>query len=147
MKASYITLIIFLTASFPAQAEVYKWTDKQGNVHYTDRSVKDAREMNVYTEEDAKKDVKKDNRTEQRRKLIDAMEEDRKEKEKLKKEEQKRKQSLKRQCQWAKDQLRGYETAGGIYNLDKDGQRIVLSDKERSKATNKLRTDIKKHCK
>ena len=98
-------------------------------------------------EEDAKKDVKKDNRTEKRRKLIDAMEEDRKEKEKLKKEEQKRKQSLKRQCQWAKDQLRGYETAGGIYNLDKDGQRVVMSDKERSKATNKLRTDIKKHCK
>ena len=147
MKASHIILIVSILTGFSSHAEVYKWTDKQGNVHYTDRSVKDSREMNVYAEDDKKKQVKTDDRAEKRRKLIDAMEEDRREKEKLKKEEQKRKQSLRRKCQWAKDQLRGYETAGGIYNLDKDGKRVVLSDKQRRKVTNRLRKDIKKHCK
>ena len=147
MKITYLILIASILTSFSVHAEVYKWTDKHGNVHYTDRSVKDSREMNVYTEDDKEKKVRTEDRTEQRRKLVDAMEEDRKEKEKLKKQEQKRKKNLKRKCQWAKDQLRGYETASGIYNLDKDGKRVILSDKERSKSTNRLRADIKKHCK
>ena len=147
MKSVYIILISSIVASFSIQAEVYKWTDKQGNVHYTDRSVKDSSEMNVYTEGNKNKPAGTNDRTEKRRKLIDAMKEDRKEKEKLKKEGQKRKKKLKRQCQWAKDRLQGYETAGGIYNLDKEGKRVVLSDKERNNITKKLRSDIKKHCK
>ena len=147
MKATYLILIVSILTSFSVHAEVYKWIDKQGNVHYTDRSVKDSREMNVYVEDAKKKLVKTDARAEKRRKLVDAMQEDRKEKEKLKKQERKRKLNLKRKCQWAKDQLRGYETAGGIYSLDKDGERVILSDKERKKTTSRLRTDIKKHCK
>ena len=99
MKPVYIILISSMVASFSIQAEVYKWTDKQGNVHYTDRSVKDSREMNVYTEDNKNKSVEMGDRAEKRRKLIDDMKEDRKEKEKLTKEDKKRKKKLKRNCQ------------------------------------------------
>ncbi|MCW8854140.1 MAG: DUF4124 domain-containing protein [Gammaproteobacteria bacterium] len=146
MKIIWVISIIILSVSFSSYGEVYKWIDKQGNVHYTDRPVNNSKEMNVDIDS-KKKEIKIDDRAEQRRKLADAMEEDRIEKEKLKNKKNKQKKKLKRKCQWAKDQLRSYESAGSLYNLDKEGKRIILSDSEREKTTHSLRADIKKHCK
>lgn len=147
MKYFHMIGLCLLLVVIKAQAEVYKWIDKDGNVHYTDRSVKNSEEMNISTETEAKKSSAVDERKQRRQKLADALREDRKEKERLKKEEQKKKKKLKRQCQVAKDQLRNYKSAGGIYDLDKDGKRIMLSDKERSQFTNQLQSAIKKYCK
>lgn len=42
------TLILMLLAlAFPAQSGVFKWTDEQGNVHYTDRPVEEAEKLRV----------------------------------------------------------------------------------------------------
>ena len=147
MKSIYFGLIMAFSIHSPGYAEIYKWVDEDGNVHYTDRSLKNSKEMNISVDDAVENDISVDDRNERRQKLIDAMREDREEKERLKKEEQKRNRKLRKQCQWARDSLRNYEASGGIYNLDKEGKRVVLSDEERNKFINKLRSDIKKHCK
>lgn len=147
MRFLQISFIFCLLLSFPSYAEVYKWVDKDGNVHYGDKPVNNSTEMNVQLSDDSTDGPSNSNRSERRQKILDALREDREEKEKQRAEEKKKKKKLKRQCQWAKDQLQGYENASGIYDLDKDGKRVMMSDKQRNKFTNKLRSDIKKHCK
>jgi hypothetical protein len=44
MRASYVVLAVLLAAALPAQAEVYRWVDKDGVIHYTDQPpTKDAK--------------------------------------------------------------------------------------------------------
>ncbi|MDH5472492.1 MAG: DUF4124 domain-containing protein [Gammaproteobacteria bacterium] len=146
MKSVYIFFLLLISDSYSVYAEIYKWTDEHGIVHYTDKSVKNSEQMNISIDDEPGQTTKSEDRAEQRRKLVDAMEEDRKEKEKLKKEEQQQARSLKRKCQWARDQLRSYQTAGSLYNLDKDGKRVHLSDQDRQKVTSKLKAQIQKYC-
>lgn len=57
-----------------------------------------------------------------------------------------RKNKLKRKCQWAKDELKNIESAAGVYDLDKNGKRVLLADDERRKMVKNMKQKIKKHC-
>lgn len=145
MKKYLLTLLISLSATI-AQAEIYKWTDDQGNTHYGDRPIEKSKEMDINIEKSGNQ-KERVNRKERQKKLVDSMEEDRlrkkEEAEKLKKEKQKHK----RNCARSKERLKGYERAGYLYNFDKDGNKVIRSNEDRQKATDGLRKKIKKNCK
>ena len=145
MKKHLITSLIFLSSTF-AQAEIYKWTDEQGNTHYGDRQIEKSKEMDINIKKTGNQ-KQKVNRKERQKKLLDSMQEDRLRKkdeaEKIKKEKQKHKQK----CTRANERLKGYERAGYLYNYDKDGKKVIRSNEDRQKATDGLRKQIKKNCK
>lgn len=145
MKKYLLTLLISLNATV-TQAEIYKWTDEQGNTHYGDKPVVESKEMDINIEKSGNQ-KEKINRKERQKKLVDSMQEDRlrkkEEAEKLKKEKQKHK----RNCARAKEKLKGYERAGYLYNFDKEGNKVISSNEDRQKATDGLRKKIKKNCK
>lgn len=145
-------ILIFLIA-LPAYSEIFKWVDAQGNAHFSDKPVDEQSSTQIYVAEPEK--MKSENsdsaqnqesRDERRRRLADAMQEDR-----LKKKEEKTKQreqeaELNKKCIYAKDQLRQYEDSGYLYRLDKEGNRVIMSDEHRTSTINNLRGQIKKHC-
>ena len=147
MKPIHILLFMALAISCSAHAEIYKWTDDAGNVHYGDKPVKNSSQLEINAETANSVGEIKESREERRRRLLDAMQEDREEKDKQKAEREKKQNKLNRQCTIAKDRLQTYERSSSLYNLDKNGNRITLSDEERKKATDKLRSQIKKYCK
>ncbi len=74
--------IVLLVAGLSAHAAIYKWTDNKGHVHYGDKpgGASNAEQLNVDTSntgimpDDASRDEK-------RQRLLDAIQEDRQEKE------------------------------------------------------------------
>ena len=145
MKKLLLTLLICFSAT-TIQAEIYKWTDDQGNTHYGDKPIEKSKEMDINIEKSGNM-KEKVNRKERLKKLLGSMEEDRQRKqdeaEKIKKERQKHKKN----CDRANDRLKGYERAGYLYNYDKDGKKVISSNESRQKATDGLRKKIKKNCK
>ncbi len=139
-------ILMFCFYSTHAGAQIYKWVDEQGNIHYGDKPIVNSEEMDI--------DVKKKGnlkvsgtREENRQKLLNAYAEDQqrknKEKEKLKKKKKKRQEH----CMRSKDNLKTYERASSLYNLDKEGNRVTMSNDEREKATATLKKYLKKYCK
>lgn len=127
-------------------AEIYKWVDDQGHVHYGDKPVTNSEEMQVNIEN--KGNVKISNQREKnRQKLLDAYAEDQARENKEKEKLRKKKKKMKANCINSKDSLRRYERASSLYNLDKEGNRVTMSNAQRDKATNRLRAYISKYCK
>ncbi|MDH5484458.1 MAG: DUF4124 domain-containing protein [Gammaproteobacteria bacterium] len=145
-RAQILLVACFLVSSV-THAEIYKWVDDRGNVHYGDKPVDNSQQLEIKTETSDVTAETKDSRDERRRRLLDAMQEDRNEKEKQDADRKKKKKNLNRQCAYAKDRLKRYQQSSGLYDLDKDGNRVLLSDEERKRATDGLRSQIKKHCK
>jgi len=129
-----------------APAEIYKWVDEQGKIHYGDRAQVNSTEMDIVVTKKANVKIS-ESREIKRQKLLDAYAEDNKRETKEKEELKKQKKKLERNCAYSKDRIRRYERARSLYNLDKDGNRITMSDEERQKAVSGLKKDIKKHCK
>ena len=144
IKLISITFLVLL-ASAP-QAEIYKWVDEQGRTQYGDKAIDKSEKIEVDTQK--KGNIKSSkSREEKRQNLIDAFNEDRTRENENKAKLKKKRKKLERGCAVSKDQLRRYERAGYLYDLDKDGNRIVIDDEERKKDTESLRKRIKKYCK
>jgi len=139
-------LILFISVTPITNAEIYKWIDEQGQVHYSDKEITNAKELELDT---AKKGHISTGATreEKRRNLLDAMQEDKEREKKEQKKSREKKKKHDRACVLAKHQLSQFERASYLYDLDKDGNKVITSNEERSKKTSQLRKNIKKHCK
>lgn len=128
-------------------AGVYKWTDKNGNVHFGDHPVNqdEATELIIDTESRAGiTHSSGDNK--ERARMTKELEEDRKtrkeKRDKIKAEKKKRQE----RCARAKDRLRRYQNANSIYKLNKKGERVYYSNEERAAKEKKLNKTIAKNC-
>ena len=142
LKVICVVCIFFSTG---LKAEIYKWVDDQGDTHYGDKPVKDSQEINVDTDKKGHITPAK-HREEKRRNLLETYDDDNARRAEKDAKNKKKKDDLKRRCERTKDQLRRYERARYIYDYDKDGNKIILSDDQRAKDTNSLRQSIKKNC-
>jgi hypothetical protein len=148
MKTTVFLVSVVLAAIVsPAMAEIYKWVDEQGRVHYSDKAVEDSEPMNVPSEKKQSSSASSVDRKQRRQRLLQAFEEDRATRKQQADEVRQKKAKLSRQCVVAKDQLRGMQRSNRLYDLDKSGNRVYLSDEQRRKATARLSAEIKKHCK
>ena len=136
----------FLLIAFPVNAGVYKWTDKNGNVHYSDRPVNQgkATELNVGTDSSAGITNSADNR--ERNFVIQELEEDRKAREKNREEKRIAQKKKQKRCARSKDNLRQYQNASAIYKLNSKGDRVYYSKEERKAREKKLSQSIAKNC-
>lgn len=147
----YVGLILLLVLPVASQAAVYKWIDDEGNVHYGDRPTES--EPSVEMEVDDIVTVpsfgdRNDSmsREEMRERLLQSMEEDRLEKKQQREQQQALKQENRKKCNRYRDRMRHYQRASGIYRLDEDGNRVYMSDADRTKATKNLQKKINKYC-
>ena len=142
-------MITFFVNTNDVVAEVYKWVDENGNVHYGDRpggpnaDKVDIKESSGSTNVDPLLEQ----RREKQRKLLDSMEEERMEKNEQKAKLREQKQKRKKMCLKAKDYKKNMEVAGRIYTLDEKGDRVYYSDEKRKTQEKELADLIKKWCK
>ena len=157
-KMKFIILVVLMISPCIVFSEVYRWVDEAGNVHYGDKPVgNSATELNINKsnkdtlntriEEGANEAGEELSRDEKRQKLLDAMQEDRTERNKIRKLEAKKKKELNARCARARDKLRNLKRASGVYNLDKNGERVYVSKEKRMKGEASFKKSIKKHCK
>lgn len=159
MKIQFIALASCLLLSGMSHianaAEIYKWTDENGNVHYGEHPPADSAKRlsikNNSTSEDGKASAASNtagtDAEQQRNKMIQAMEGDRVEREKKRQKQLKKESQSKQRCAIARDRLVQYQRAGRLYSIDKQGERQYLSDKSRQKEIEQLQAQINKFCK
>jgi hypothetical protein len=144
MKQAIILLCCCYATSL--YADVYKWTDAQGNTHYGDRPPSTESATRLNSQGTTVKTKVDEARAETREKLLQSMQEDRLEKkEKRQKKRAKAKQDRAR-CNALRDKMRRMRSATGVYQLDKNGERVFFSNEQRSKAEANIKKRMRKVC-
>jgi hypothetical protein len=141
-----IVLGLLLLCGPGARGEVFKCTDADGTVQFTDHPC--GTDSTVIPKRATPPDA--DDPNEQLRKtqrLLDAMRHERQQAEQHKAEQQAAAEERKRECARARDYLSNVNWASHLYRLDEQGNRIVLSEQERASATGDARARVAKWCK
>ena len=137
--------MLLITSS--ADAGFYKWTDKNGGVHYSDKPVDENKSKEIIIDTvsrsgitNSSSDVKERNR------MTRELENDRKERIEKRDKQQAAQKKQQKRCSWARDDLRRYQSAGGVYRLNNQGERVFYSKKERQEKEQRLKKKIAKEC-
>jgi hypothetical protein len=151
LKGSLIS-IFFVSALYVSglYAGVYKWTDEQGRVHYSDRPVSGtSTEVKIKQPPPAEGDNSSSpqQRQDKMRRMLDAYEEERSNKREAKQEAKKEREQRKKKCIYAKDRYNSHNRATGIYNYDKEGERRYMNDSQRQAHMQKLKAEVERWCK
>jgi hypothetical protein len=143
-----LLFVVALLAVFPAMAEIYKWVDDQGRVNYADRAEGDSPALRIEADESPSTAPASESmsREEKRRRLLETMQEERYEKQERRAKEKADREREHRKCIVYKDRMRQIERASRMYSLDRNGNRIYMSDEERDKSTRALQASIDKYC-
>lgn len=143
-------ILVFCLLNFvpSVNAEIYKWVDEYGRVHYDDKPPITSQKqlMDINEESNAVKSIP-ESRTEKRRKLLDAIDEDRQLKKEQEAKEKKKKARMLKQCHIARDNLKLYQRSHSVYDLDKDGNRVTLPSSARDEVIANVKKQIKQYCK
>ncbi len=151
MKQKYIwTLALFFLNLTMAQAEIYKWVDDNGQVHYSekapDNKQQSATEIRIRPHTPQTPLISPEQRRQQRDNLLRAFDEERQ----LRKDAEAKKQQdearRRKNCLRARDKFKNYERASALYDLDEQGERVYLSDAQRRRAVDNIKKQIEKWC-
>jgi Domain of unknown function (DUF4124) len=148
MQRSRLSVMLVLTlASAIASAEVYKWLDADGNVHYGDRPPATGTDSHSITLPPAPtRDADHERRSLLRSRLLEAIDAERAEQAQAEREAAAAKQERARMCARARGDLARFERANIIYTNDESGARIYMSDEARREATANAKLWIDEHC-
>jgi molecular chaperone DnaK (HSP70) len=151
-----IALIGFILLSGAAHAEIFKWVDANGKVHFSDRKISSqAQKVNVKTggQNNVDSNNGQDNQTAEQRllqqqKYVNFLTSERLERQEKRQEAQQEKDKKRKLCAAMQDQLKGY-THGNYrwYKLDEEsGERQYLADDQIEAKKQELQTEIKSNC-
>jgi hypothetical protein len=142
-------VLFFLSAvAIQAYAEVYKWVDDQGRVHFSDRPTSaQSTEVKIKQQEESQPPAGDSDRRLKMQRMLDVYAEDRAEKKEAMQKQQDERKQRRQNCARAKDRYNSHIRASGIYEYGKDGGRRYLSDEERSRHMKKLKAEIDRWCK
>ena len=148
MGRSRLPLVLVLTlASAFAIADVYKWVDENGKVHYGDRPPGAGTDSSTMTLPAApSRDANQGQRSRDQQRLLDAFEAERAAQARATAESAAARREGREQCEKASHALARFERANIVYTTDDTGERAYMSDEERRKATTKITLWIAEHC-
>ena len=145
MKKITVFLAACLFTSMQVAAEIYKCTDAEGKVHYGDKPCKG--ESSIFTPRAGPRaDEDSEDRVEKRNRLLRAYQEVHAQERQKSAERKADKEKRVKNCQRAMNRYQQLTSAGRVYQIDKDGNRIDYTDKERADVTASARADIKQWC-
>lgn len=146
-RLAAVLVLALVLAGIPAVAEVYKWTDADGNVHYGDRPPSSAQEPRSLTlPPPPTPDADQGERGRRQRRLLEAFDAERAERDRLETEAAEAKREQAHKCEQARRTLANFERANILYTTDDNGARIYMSDGARQRAAADVRSWIRKYC-
>ena len=144
-----VSTLMLTLVSLTAHAEIYKWTDETGKVHFSDKPVGEkAKTLDIKVQKANPSSAKtKDERKQRAEGFLRARQEEREEADKKLAEKKKLKALRKVNCKKAKKEYNETIKARAVYYKKKDGTRDYLGPERRKKEEAKAKADIKKWCK
>ncbi len=134
-------------------ADIYKWTDEQGVVHFGDRpdntensATQPATLYKVPKNNTANVSSSNKERAIKQQKLLDSFQADRRAKKELRDKKRKQAKNKKYNCQVATDKLKRYQNASKIYVRNEVGEKVYLDDKQRQQETELMNQQMIKWC-
>ena len=149
MSKTAIILIFFLFFPNAALAEMYKWVDDQGNVHYGDKppaknEFEKMKPVPVADEKEAQRLQERTKKILQRQKQVD---DSRARDEQALKKAGSKNISVEKKCKRAQVELAFYKKRGRHSVLDEEGNLKRVKSAERKEKITELESFISKNCK
>ena len=141
-----LSVILLLSGAVSAHAETYRWVDDSGQVHYGDQQQgEESHAIKSYSTPGNTQAAPQD-RMEKTRRLLNAYRLERQQKREQQAEQKEQQEKRKKNCNRARDNVRRYNSYGSIYRLDKDGNRVYLSEQERDSLLQRSREKVERWC-
>lgn len=148
MKPRYLAVIGMLVVP-SADAEIYRWTDESGRVHYGERPpVDDAIRLDLDTGDSPRALSPSDDaeRRARQQRMLEAFEYERARKAEQEAEDAQRARAQARQCERLRRYWKMLQYAGPVYIEDEAGERRYLDDADRVSEQARLRPAMLKAC-
>jgi len=142
-KGLFIALLLSAQAS--VHAEVYRWVDDKGQVHFGDQA-REASTHAIKPPSGAPTQANQQRRMHKTRKLLNAYRIERQQAREQTAKQKEQAEKRKRKCIRARDNLRKYTDYGNIYRLGEDGEREYLSEQERNALLQRSREAVAQWC-
>lgn len=134
----------------PASAQVYQWKDADGNTAFGDKPPADARDVRTLKPARAPStdanDAGPNLRNVRRQQLLEDLQQSRQERTEQRAKAAEEAAERQRNCARARDQLRGYQQARGVYELDSKGNRVVLGEEQHRAAIANAQAQVRTYC-
>jgi hypothetical protein len=144
-----LALVLLFVMACPAPAaDIYRWTDEAGRVHYGERPpVDDAQRLSIdHTPSQSRALPDEAERRARQQRLLESYEYERARKAEQQAEEEKRERRRARECEELRRYWKTLQFAGPVYVEGDDGQRRYLDDAEREIEQGRLRPRLEKAC-
>ena len=151
-KTAYLLYLGFIitgnTISTNANAELYKWVDEDGNTHYSQSPPNTDASIEVTTIKpppkiDASKSIKEQ---EERRKKLDDLVKNRKEKAEAESKEKEKLTLKEDNCKKARAKLGNNQNTGRIRAVDEEGNIVRATEEERQRRIKDAQEKVDKWC-
>lgn len=148
MRFSFIYLFLtFLAVPNLLKAEVYKWVDEDGKVHFSDKPKSKNAKKFIYKPKTIDQETFKNNNTKKSKTKQSSPDElEIKRQQQFDTYNKSNTEKQKRYCREAKEDLEITKTSQLLYNYDKNGKRYFLDEKQRKEVLEKKKSLVKKWC-
>ena len=135
--------------SMQAYAEVYRWVDANGKVHFSDTAPSQGKVETIVlpaSEPKTSVDVSDEERRQRQAHLVKVLEEERLKKEKQRQEKIAEKEKRIQYCKSFENRLKHMESVSVFYNENDDGSIQYLSDEEGDRYRREVKLQFEKEC-
>jgi len=140
-----VIVLCLLLCGASAHGEIFKCTDANGTMQFTDHPC--GTDVTVIPRKAASPDAEgPDEHLQKTRRLLDAMRQERQQAEQQKAEQKAAAEKRRHECLTARDDLRNIARASHLYRLDEQGNRVILTDEERKRATVDAQARVTQSC-
>ncbi len=137
---------LMLLIAAPVFAGIYKCTGTGGEVRYTDTPCGESPAAIRKSTAPPAPAATQDERTQRTRRLLDAMEAERNEEKRNAAKARAEKEKRKRNCGIARERYRQLTSASRLYDLDEEGNRVILNDPQRAQVEARAKADVEQWC-
>ena len=129
-----------------AHAEIYKWVDENGQVHFSQHPPANQDANRVEPKIDIHENSSSSKRQQEMQRWLNAEEAEQHQVKKKKYENRQKENKQQQQCANARDLLKQYKEATGLYMLDKDGKRKFVDNNRKQQAIDEAQRKVDKAC-
>ncbi len=140
-----LTVLVLALASVPAPAEIYKWVDSAGRVHFGDRPPP-GKHKTWQGQAATTADPHLAERRRKQRRLLEAFEQEQDEKRAAEERAERHRASRRRECARARHQLEMVDRHGRVYELDDVGERRYWNAQTRERQRARISNYLEAHC-
>jgi len=140
-----ITALMLSSASGFVFAETYKWTDDDGNVHYSQQPPPADIEAQTIDTPNAGSEAGK-SEVQRRLEKFQQREEKREKAEQERQRQQKKAEIYRKNCQTARERLAKLQRGRQVRSFDEDGNMRRLSVEEHQQRIDNVKKDVEKYC-